>query len=74
MASPAPRVEIAPGVFSLGCVTERRLKALFGREDELLAELAKVRAEQTEARNRYAEERGLLLRPSIAAIRKVLLG
>lgn len=52
--------------------SEHRLRRLFAREDELLAELAKVRAEQREARNDYASERGLLMRPGLAQVRKVL--
>ena len=51
---------------------EHRLRASFRREDELLSELAKVRAEQRLARNDYAAEHGLLLRPSVDALRKVL--
>jgi predicted kinase len=51
-----------------------RLRALFAREDELRKELAQVEAEQREARNLYAAERGLLVRPSVASVRKVLDG
>lgn len=68
------RLEIAPGVFRLGCPIEYRLRALFAREDELRAELARVRDEQRLARNDYASERGLLIRPSVDALRKVLNG
>lgn len=68
------RLEIAPGVYRLGCPTEHRLRALFAREDELRAELAKVRAAQVDARNDYASERGLLMRPSVETLRKVVHG
>lgn len=51
---------------------EHRLRSLFTREDELLAELARVRVEQREARNTYASEHGLLIRPGLDALRKVL--
>lgn len=51
---------------------EHRLRRYFAREDELLAELAEVRARQREARNIYASERGLLMRPSVEALRKVV--
>jgi hypothetical protein len=52
--------------------TEQRLRSLFARENELLAELAQVREEQRVARNDYASERGLLMRPSLEALRKVV--
>ena len=51
---------------------DMRLRALFAREDELLAELAKVRARQVEARNDYASERGLLIRPGLRTLKEVL--
>lgn len=51
---------------------EARLRRLFAAEDALLAELARVRDEQRLARNDYASERGLLMRPSVDALRKVL--
>jgi hypothetical protein len=51
---------------------EATLRRLFAREDELLAELATVRAEQREARNLYASERRLLMRPGLEQLRKVL--
>jgi hypothetical protein len=51
---------------------EQQLRTLFTREDELLAELARVREEQRAARNDYASERGLLMRPSLEALRKVV--
>lgn len=66
------RAEIAPGVFRLGCPAEHRLRQLFRREDELLAELADVRAEQRNARNEYASGHGLLMRPSVDALRRRL--
>lgn len=53
---------------------EAMLRVLFDREDALLAELAAVRAEQRVARNDYAAERGLLMRPGLDQLRKVLLG
>lgn len=49
-----------------------RLRTLFAEEDRLRAELARVEAEQRQARNDYAAERGLLMRPSVASLRKVL--
>lgn len=49
-----------------------RLRALFVREDDLLAELARVREAQRLARNDYASERGLLMRPSVESLRKVV--
>ena len=49
-----------------------RLRRLFAEEDALLAQLARVRADQRNARNSYAEELGLLMRPSLAAVRKVV--
>lgn len=51
---------------------ESILRALFAREDELLAELARIRGEQVIARNDYAEAHGLLLRPGVETLRKVL--
>lgn len=51
---------------------DERLRTLFAREDALLAELARVREAQREARNDYASERGLLMRPSVEALRKVV--
>ena len=68
----AVRFEIEPGVFRLGCAVEHRLRDLFRREDELLAELADIRDEQRHARNEYAKGHGLLIRPSVEALRKVL--
>ena len=53
---------------------EARLRRLFAAEDALLVELARVRDEQRLARNDYASERGLLIRPSVDALRKVLNG
>jgi hypothetical protein len=51
---------------------ESRLRRLFAREDDLLAELAMVRAEQRFVRNQYASAHGLLMRPSVESLRKVL--
>ena len=51
---------------------EQRLRVLFAREDALKAELAAVREEQRIARNDYADERRLLIRPGLEALRKVL--
>ncbi len=51
---------------------ESRLRAGFAREDALLEDLAQVRAEQRLARNDYAAEHGLLMRPSVESLRKVL--
>lgn len=52
---------------------ESRLRAAFAREDALLAELRQVRAEQVAARDDYASAHGLLMRPSVRALRGVLL-
>lgn len=52
--------------------TESRLRKLFEREDELRAELALVEFEQRDARNQYAAEHGLLVRPGLRALRDVL--
>ena len=62
----------APNLRAVPQSVESRLRALFSREDELLAELAQVRAEQRLERNAYATAHGLLLRPSLDQIRKVL--
>lgn len=51
---------------------ESRLRASFAEEDRLIDELARVRAEQREARNDYAGEHGLLIRPGLEQLRKVL--
>ena len=51
---------------------EDRLRRLFAREDELLAELAQVRAEQREARSDYAVRERLLMLPSMDQVRKVV--
>ena len=51
---------------------EQELRRLFAEEDALLVELAEVRAAQREARNAYSSERGLLVRPGLAALRKVV--
>lgn len=62
----------APNLRAVPQSVESRLRALFSREDELLAELGQVRAEQRLERNAYATAHGLLLRPSLDQIRKVL--
>ena len=51
---------------------EAVLRELFGDEDKLLAELKTVRARQKIARNNYAAAHGLLLRPGLTQLRKVL--
>lgn len=51
---------------------EQDLRRLFLAEDALRQQLAEVDAEQKAARNAYAAERGLLVRPSVASLRKVL--
>lgn len=51
---------------------EARLRRLFATEDALLAELAEVRSEQRQARNLYAEERCLLIRPGLRVLREVM--
>ena len=52
---------------------DERLRSLFRREGALRAELSRVLAEQKQARNAYAEERGLLMRPSVDTLRKVVM-
>lgn len=49
-----------------------RLRRLFEHEDALLAELAQVRAWQIDARDEYAAEEGLLIRPGLRALREIL--
>jgi len=51
---------------------EHLLRQSFKREDELLAELAQIRAEQREHRNSYAAAHGLLIRPSVEQLRRIL--
>jgi hypothetical protein len=62
----------APRLVSIEQSPESRLRRLFTREDDLLAELAMVRAQQRDARNLYASAHGLLMRPSVESLRKVL--
>ena len=62
----------APALRAVPQSTESAMRLLFQREDDLLAELATVRAEQVRVRNVYAEENGLMVRPSVQGLRKVL--
>jgi hypothetical protein len=63
---PAPRLAAVPQS------AESRLRALFAEEDDLRAALARNAEAQKAARNDYAEAHGLLLRPSVASMRKVV--
>ena len=51
---------------------EEMLRSLFAEEARLLAELERVREDQRSWRNAYAEAHGLLMRPSLDALRKVV--
>lgn len=62
----------APIMRALPESPEQRLRSLFAEEDALLSKLADVRAGQKVARNDYAAAHGLLLRPSVEGLRKVL--
>lgn len=53
---------------------EQRLRADFAEEDALLNQLARVRERQRKNRNDYATAHGLLVRPSLEQLRKVLGG
>lgn len=52
--------------------TESILRRLFDAEDAKRAELAEIMAQQRMARIDYADERGLLIRPSLEVIRKAV--
>lgn len=51
---------------------EQTLRQLFAEEDEALALVKRIRAKQALARNDYAAEHGLLMRPGLEQLRKVL--
>jgi hypothetical protein len=63
MTAPALRIVETP---------EDELRRLFDAEDAMIAELAEIRQAQNDARKRYADKHGLLVRPSMATIRKAL--
>ena len=52
--------------------TDDTLRDLFAAEDEAVAELARIKAQQRALRVPYARERDLMMLPSLAIIRKVL--
>lgn len=66
MTAPARRLAAVPQS------PEQDLRRLFAEEDALRRQLAVVEQEQKQARNQYAEAKGLLMRPSVASLRKVL--
>lgn len=52
--------------------SEQLLRDAFDLEDDLIDQLARVNLTQKELRKRYADEHGLLIRPSLEKLRKTV--